>query len=186
MIKNAECEKLKAEKKPPPTDEHNRCYCRERRLVRDYLPFTHSESIRLWATKSCGEPVSPLVSLTLPQTSTPASLPPSYHYQPTMSSTTTLASIPTSYHHLPTMSSTIPASHLSSQTMSCFRTATAHTHLPVSNMSSSYPTTTATCQAQQSTLPSVPTFQMSTLPSTTHFYTAEPLDQSFNHTISIY
>ncbi|CAG2252367.1 unnamed protein product [Mytilus edulis] len=123
--------------------------------------YSGIESIRLWATKSCGEPVSPLVSLTLPQTSTPASLPPSYHYQPTMSSTTTLASIPTSYHHLPTMSSTIPASHLSSQTMSCFRTATAHTHLPVSNMSSSYPTTTATCQAQQSTLPSAPTFQIS-------------------------
>ncbi|CAC5426496.1 unnamed protein product [Mytilus coruscus] len=130
-------------------------------------------------------------------TTTLASIPPSYHHLPNMSSTTTLASILPSYHHLPTMSSTtpaslphssyqhlptmsstIPASHLSPQPMSYFPTATAHTHLPVPYMSSLYPTTTTTCQPQQSTIPSAPTFQMSTMPSATHFYTAEPLDQS--------
>ncbi|CAC5425003.1 unnamed protein product [Mytilus coruscus] len=75
------------------------------------------------------------------------------------------------------MSSTIPANHLLQQTMTHFQTATALSHLPVPSL---YPTTTATGQLQQSTIPFAPTLQMSTMPSTTHFYTAEPLEQSFN------
>ncbi|CAC5363786.1 unnamed protein product [Mytilus coruscus] len=140
--------------------------------VMDYVSLTHSESARFWATKSRGEPVSPLVSLPLPQALTPANLPPSYHHLPTMSSTTTLASIPPSYNHLPTMSSTIPASlphpfyqhlptitasYLSSQTMPYYPTDIVHTHLSIP-----YVIIISNCYSY-----------LSTMPSTTHFYTAE-------------
>ncbi|CAC5363296.1 unnamed protein product [Mytilus coruscus] len=128
--------------------------------TRKHLRCDTIESAGFWATKSRGEPVSPLVSLPLAQSSNPVSLPPAYHHMPTMSPPTTLASIQPSYHylatmtsatpvnqpqpsyqHLPIMASTIPANHLLSQTMSQFQTATAQSHLPVPSV---YPTTTAT------------------------------------------
>lgn len=65
-----------------------------------------------------------------------------------------------------------------SQTLSQLQTATAQSHLPVyHHLPSVYPTTTATGQPQQPTISSALTLQM---PTTTHLYTAETLDQPLN------
>ncbi|CAC5391916.1 unnamed protein product [Mytilus coruscus] len=162
--------------------------------TRKHLRCDTIESAGFWATKSRGEPVSPLVSLPLAQSSNPVSLPPAYHHMPTMSPPTTLASLQPSYHylatmtsatpvnqpqpsyqHMPIMASTIPANHLLSQTMSQFQTATAQSHLPVPSV---YPTTTATTTNHHIISSNfTDAFNNAYKHS---LYTAEPLDQPLN------
>ncbi|CAG2224883.1 unnamed protein product [Mytilus edulis] len=161
--------------------------------IRDYVPLSLSESAEFWATKSRGELMPPLNSLPLPQTanrSNPVSLPPayqhmppptplastqpSYQYMPSMTPATLGNLPPTAYQYLPNMSSTIPSHHLFSPTMSQLQTATIPSHLtgpPV------FSTATATSQQPQSTISSALTYQM---PTTTHLFTAEPLDPPSN------